>query len=127
MDQISNNRIMIIGGDAHFLYLIQRYVRRSAHPIITANPGGDWVSLAKREKPAVIILEVDSPETIGWRILQTLMADPALKEIPVIICSWLDEEERGLAEGATTYLRMPILYEDFKMTLDITLMREAYE
>lgn len=126
MDQISNNRIMIIGSDAHFLYLMQRYVRRSAHQITSANPVDDWLEMVKCEKPVAIVLEVDLPETIGWRILQTLTTDPEVREIPVIICSWLDEEKRGLAEGAATYLRMPILYEDFEAALT-AILKEEYE
>jgi hypothetical protein len=35
----------------------------------------------------------------------------------VIVCSWLDQEARGLAEGANVYLHMPILYVDFEAAL----------
>jgi CheY-like chemotaxis protein len=100
MDQIANNRIMIVGRDSHFLYLIQRFVRTSAHQIVMANLGDDGLALARCEKPEAIVLEVDQPETAGWLTLRTLKADPEAGKIPVIACSWLDEEARGLAEGA---------------------------
>ncbi len=127
MEQTSNNRIMIVGGDSHFSYLMQRYVRRSAHKIISANLGEDLLALARCEKPVAIVLEVDLPETIGWHILRALKADPEVGKIPVIICSWLDEEVRGLAEGEDIYLRMPILYEDFEAALESILMKEPNE
>jgi CheY-like chemotaxis protein len=127
MDQISNHRIMIVGGDSHFAYLMQRYVRRSAHLMVSANLGEDVLALAKSEQPDAIILEVDLPETIGWHTLQALKADPDAGKIPVIVCSWLEEEARGLAAGADCYLRMPILYADFEAALATTLMKVQNE
>jgi DNA-binding response OmpR family regulator len=127
MDLTSNNRIMIVGGDSHFSYLMQRYVRRCAHKIIPANLGEDLLALARSKKPVAIVLEVDLPETIGWHTLRTLKADPEVGRIPVIVCSWLNEEVRGLAEGADLYLRMPILYADFRAALAAILMKEHNE
>jgi CheY-like chemotaxis protein len=127
MDQISKKQIMIVGGDSHFSYLMQRYVRRSAHDIINVNLGEDLLPLARREKPAAIVLEVDRPETIGWQILRALKTDPEVGKIPVIVCSWLDEEARGLAEGADIYLRMPILYSDFGEALATIFIKEKNE
>lgn len=127
MDQTTNSRIMIVGGDSHFLYLMQRFVRTSAHQIILANLGEDVLALARCEKPVAIVLEVDQPETAGWRMLRGLKADPEAGKIPVIACSWLGEEARGLAEGANVYLRMPILYDDFGAALAVILAKEQNE
>jgi CheY-like chemotaxis protein len=117
MTQALQTRIMVIGGGHHFSYLMQRYVRVSSHQITFVNPGDDVLALIQREKPAAIVLAADLPATIGWHMLRALKADHVAGQIPVIFCSWLDEEQRGLAEGADIYLRMPILYEDFEAAL----------
>jgi DNA-binding response OmpR family regulator len=124
MDYTSNNRIMIVGGDSHFSYLMQRYVRRSTHKIISASLDEDLLALARCKKPVAIVLEVDIHTTIGWCTLRTLKTDPEVGKIPVIVCSWLDEEARGLSMGADIYLRMPILYADFKAALASILTKE---
>ena len=118
---------MIIGRDSHFSYLMQRFVRTSAHQAIPANPGDDALALAKREKPIAIVLEVDAPETTGWRVLRTLKSDPEAGKIPVMVCSWQDESARGLAERADVCLRMPILYTDFEAALATILANEKHE
>ena len=123
MDQSMNKRIMIVGGDPHFLYLMQRFVRTSAHQIIPANLGDDVLALARYEKPLAIVLEVDLPETAGWQTLRTLKSDPDASKIPVIACSWLDEPTNGLREGASVYLRMPIVYSDFETALSTILTK----
>ena len=127
MDQTTNNRIMIVGGDSHFLYLMQRFVRTSAHQIILANLGDDVLALARCEKPAAIVLEVDLPETVGWCTLRALKADLEVRRIPVMACSWQDEAARGLVDGADAYLRMPILYADFEVALTTILTKEQNE
>jgi CheY-like chemotaxis protein len=127
MDQNTNNRIMIVGGDSHFLYLMQRFVRSSAHQIVMANLGDDVLALARCKQPVAIVLEVDLPESSGWRTLRTLKDDLEVGKIPVIACSWLDEESRCLVEGASIYLRMPIMHTDFGAALAIILAKEKHE
>ena len=124
MIQTANDRVMIVGGNVHFLYLMQRYVGTSKLQIFPASLDDDILSLARSEEPVAIVLEVDKPGTIGWHILHELKTDPIVARIPVIVCSWLDEEARSLAEGADIYLRMPILYADFGAALTATLMKE---
>ena len=123
MKQITNNRIIVAGGDSNFSYLMQRYARRYAHKIIYANQGEDLLALAKCQKPVAIILEVDRPKSIGWQLLQDLKIDHETGEIPVLVCSWLEEETLALDQGADAYLRMPILYSDFEATLESILVK----
>lgn len=127
MNQTLNNRIIVAGGDSNFSYLMQRYVSRCAHKIIYANLGEDLIALTKDQKPVAIILEVDRPKTIGWQLLQNLKADQETEKIPVIVCSWLEEETFALDQGANAYLRMPILYSDFETTLESILVKKQNE
>ncbi len=124
MDQYAKKPIMVIGSDAQFTYLMQRYISSSAHQIISVHLGEDVIARAKCEKPAAIVLDVDPPQMIGWQILQALKADPDVRDIPVIVCSWLNEDVRGRELGADCYLHMPILYADFEAMLATTLLKE---
>ena len=127
MDQTANNLIMIIGGDSHFTYLMQRYVKTSAHQIVFAALGEDVLAQAKCEKPTAIVLVVDPPEAIGWHTLQVLKTDQEVGNTPVIVCSWLDEEAHSLELGADFFLHMPILYADFEAALATTIFKEQDE
>jgi CheY-like chemotaxis protein len=117
MDRATAPTVMIVGDDSDFSYLMQRYVRQSGYQMTIAHPGEKALKLAKQKRPAVIVLEIDPPETVGWDMLQALKADPDTHNIPVVICSWADERTRGLAEGAAGYLRKPVLYGDFLRAL----------
>ena len=109
--------IMVIGYDSDFCYLMHRYAIKSAYRIVLSRLGQDALVLARREKPAAIMLEVDASGAICWGVLRALKADPGTRDIPVVICSWLDQEEGSLEDGADVYLQKPILYEDFVTAL----------
>jgi CheY-like chemotaxis protein len=121
-------KIMVVGDDPSFCYLMRRYALKSAHPIVFAYLGEDALALARRENPAAIMLEVGLPGTMGWNVLRLLKANQATCDIPVVLCSWLDEEDCSLEEGADVYLRKPILYEDFLAALaDIDALGKGLE
>jgi CheY-like chemotaxis protein len=124
MNQNSSERIMIVGRDLPSSYMLQRFVRKSAHPVIATIHSDDVLALARCEKPLAIVLEVDTPENVGWNLLRSLKSNPETKQIPVMACSWQDESARGLAEGADGYLRMPFLYEEFGTALAALLTKE---
>jgi CheY-like chemotaxis protein len=51
-------------------------------------------------------------------VLDQLKSDPDTRHFPVIICSIVEELEKGFSLGATDYLVKPILEEDIVHALD---------
>jgi CheY-like chemotaxis protein len=124
----TGDKIMVVGDDSSFCYLMRRYALKSAHPIVFAYLGEDALALAQRENPAAIVLEVGLPGTMGWDVLRLLRAHQATCNIPVVLCSWLDEGDCSLHEDADVYLRKPILYEDFLAALaDVGVLDKGLE
>lgn len=70
------------------------------------------VKKARQERPCAITLDVLWPDEQGWQILSELKQDPTTRDIPVIICSMVEDKERALDLGADAYLTKPILGED---------------
>jgi CheY-like chemotaxis protein len=64
---------------------------------IEAVSGEEGLALARHEQPAAIFLDLVMPEMDGFETLARLRADPATREIPVIIntSSDLDAERRA--------------------------------
>jgi CheY-like chemotaxis protein len=127
MGQADDSSIMVIGNNAHFCYLMRRYIRKSMFQPIFSTLGDEALALAQREKPRAIVLEVDHPGTTSWQILRALKGHPETHNIPVVLCSWQDDARQGLQEGASACLCMPILYEDFGAALAATLTKVKNE
>jgi CheY-like chemotaxis protein len=70
------------------------------------------VELASRLNPVVITLDVMMPGCDGWQVLEDLKLDPLTKNIPVIICTILEDQGKGTGLGASDYLTKPILEDD---------------
>jgi response regulator of citrate/malate metabolism len=105
--------IMIIGSDASFCYLMQRYVTQSHHAVCMAYLGEDIVAMILRESPIAILLEADPPANRSLALLETLSGHAGTCDIPVVLCAWQEQEKTESHFGADGYLPKPILYKDF--------------
>jgi len=75
--------------------------------ILKALNGEEGLSIAKKELPDLILLDLILPKKNGFEVLGELKNDPATKDIPIIVLTNLEgssDIERALALGATTYL-----------------------
>jgi CheY-like chemotaxis protein len=69
-------------------------------------------------KPFAITLDIMMPSKDGWQVLEELRSDPVTRDIPVIICSIVAEQDKAFSLGAVDYLSKPILGEDLARSLD---------
>jgi DNA-binding response OmpR family regulator len=66
--------------------------------------------LLKTNKPSLIILDIDMPETDGFDVIKALKSRPDTKDIPVIFLTGKtdrDDELKGLSLGAVDYITKP--------------------
>lgn len=117
MNSTATLGILVIGNDSHFSYLLRRYIRKSEHRPMLANPDDDILSKVKTDKPAAIIIEVDQPGSNGWLALRAIKECAETAHIPIVVCSWRDERKTVNDAAADIYLQMPILYDDFVSAL----------
>jgi CheY-like chemotaxis protein len=115
---VETSIVMIVGGDAHFIYLMRHYTRTSGRRAVVAPLDGEVVRLAQQERPAMIVLESDLAEPASRDVLQALKADRATRDFPVMVCSWQDAETSTLAQEADSYLQKPVSYEEFLAMLE---------
>lgn len=69
-------------------------------------------------KPLAVILDIMMPGQDGWQVLTTLKSKTETRDTPVIICSIIEEQDRGFSLGAADYLVKPILEEDLVQAID---------
>jgi len=83
------------------------FLEKAGYKIVHALDGEIGLSLAKKENPDLILLDLILPKMSGFEVLEKLKEDNATKNIPVIILTNLEEStdvEKSLKLGATTYL-----------------------
>jgi signal transduction histidine kinase/CheY-like chemotaxis protein len=100
--------VLVIDDDATVVDLMQRNLTKDGYEVKVARDGATGLALARAAAPDVILLDVMMPGMDGWAVLTELKNDPALRAIPVIMSTMLDEQGMGLALGADDYLVKPI-------------------
>jgi HAMP domain-containing protein/signal transduction histidine kinase/CheY-like chemotaxis protein len=100
--------LLIIDNDGGFAEFLLETAHRAGFKGLVTPSGAAGLALASEYLPHAITLDISLPDVNGWRVLQRLKADLALRHIPVYVVSTVDEPERGLLLGAQGILPKPI-------------------
>jgi PAS domain S-box-containing protein len=100
--------VLVIDDDPTVHDLMRRFLVKDGFKIVPALTGEEGLRIARASAPDVILLDVQMPTMDGWTVLQRLKADPALKDIPVVLVTMTDEKGLGYSLGANDYLLKPV-------------------
>jgi len=100
--------LLVVEDNESVIKAFRRYLAGYNYQIIGATTGAEALKLAEEKKPTTITLDVMIPNQDGWEILQALKNNPATQDIPVIICSVLEDPSLARSLGASAYLQKPV-------------------
>ncbi len=110
--------VLCVDDDEGVIMLFRRYLSKQGYYVIGLTDGQSTLEKARTHKPFAITLDVMMPGKDGWAIIQELKSHPDTHDIPVIICSIISDQERGISLGASGYLVKPILESDLITALE---------
>ncbi len=100
--------VLVIDDDPRVHDLLRRTLAREGFRVEAASDGPEGLRLARELRPDAITLDVMMPGMDGWAVLAALKSDAELAEIPVVMLTIVDNQNRGFALGAVDYLTKPI-------------------
>jgi len=103
-----NTTVLVIDDDPAVRDLLARFLIKEGYRVLVAPDGEVGLQVARREQPDAITLDVMMPRLDGWEVLKRLKAQPETANIPVVMCSIVDNTGLGFALGASDYLTKPI-------------------
>ena len=103
--------ILIVEDDPDAAALLGESLEGAGYRTRHAVSGSIALHLARELEPAAITLDVMMPGMDGWRVLQALKADRRTAQIPVVVCSIVDNRALGYRLGASDYLIKPVAPE----------------
>jgi len=110
--------LLIVEDDDAFARTLLGMARDRGFRGIVGSTGAQALELAKTLKPDAITLDLRLPDMDGWVVLDQLKHDPDTRHIPVHVISALEDERRGLEQGAIAFLTKPAEREDVDNALD---------
>src|SRR6266568_5555719 len=131
---MSPKKILIVDDSPVVLKALSMKLKSNGYAAITAEDGASAVSLARREKPDLILLDVSFPPDVGhgggvpwdgFLIMAWMRRMDEVKDIPVVIITGGDPvktKERAIAAGAANFFHKPIENDEL-----LTVIRQTLE
>jgi two-component system, cell cycle response regulator len=109
-------RILVIEDDPASLELICYLLQAYGYTPLTAGDGEAGLEVARRERPDLIICDIELPNRNGFQVAQQLKGESLLSQVPLVAVTafaMVGDREKVLAAGFDGYLSKPITPETF--------------
>lgn len=113
-DQLAHgeNVVLSIDDDPQVIALYERFLIANGYKVVALTDPELAVEKAIELKPFAITLDIMMPQKDGWVVMQELKKNEQTRNIPILVCSILEEEEKGFSMGASDYLVKPFASDD---------------
>lgn len=119
-------RILVVDDEPDIVALVVYHLAKAKYKVSSATSGSDALALAKRERPALIVLDLMLPGMSGFDVLEQLRSDPDTASIAVLMLTARKDEPdriRGLELGADDYLTKPFSPQELVLRVGAILRR----
>src|ERR1700680_2219457 len=124
--QLSTERVLVVDDEPDIVALVAYHLAKAGYRVATAANGQDALGLARRERPAMVVLDLMLPGLSGWDVLEQLRSDDATRDVAVLMLTARKEEAdriRGLSLGADDYLTKPFSPQELVLRVGAILRR----
>jgi class 3 adenylate cyclase len=104
-------RLLVVDDNKVNRLLLSRGLEQQGHSVATAENGRIALEMLRREPFDLVLLDMEMPEMDGFQVLEHLVKDTQLRDLPVIVTSSLegiDHVVRCIELGAEDYLPKPV-------------------
>lgn len=109
--QVISGNILVVDDNDSNRNLLAHQLHRQGHTISTTPSGREALKLIRENKPDLILLDLFMPDMNGFDVLQEMHSDAALRAVPVIIITGLNDKDAAvkcIEAGAFDLLIKPV-------------------
>lgn len=122
---IHNKKCILMVDDSKVIHKrTGEFLRGQGYLVIDAYDGAEGFEMARREKPDLIISDVEMPVMDGYEMCKRIKNCPETALIPTVIVSSLGKGldiDRGFEAGANDYLIKPVVHEELHSCVNMLL------
>jgi len=107
---VETGRLLVVDDNETNREVLQRRLTAQGHDVRVAHNGTQALDMLRTQDFDLVLLDILMPEIDGFDVLVRVKSDEALRDIPVIMISALDEMDvvvRCIESGAEDYLQKP--------------------
>ena len=108
---MARNKVLIVDDEKDILDLLEYNLEKEGYEVLSAMDGEEAISMAKAEKPNMVLLDIMMPQMDGIETCRRLRELPQLKGTFIVFLTARAEEYSELAgfdAGADDYIAKPI-------------------
>jgi two-component system, cell cycle response regulator DivK len=112
--------VLVIEDNPTNMKLAITLLEAAGHSVLTATDAEAGLTLARIERPNLILMDIQLPGIDGLEATAQLKRDETTRAIPVIALTALamkGDEERIRAAGCDGYIAKPLRYKDFQAAI----------
>jgi CheY-like chemotaxis protein len=109
-------KILVVEDNEQNRYLIQYMLEKGGYGVFLAQNGKEGVAMAVRERPDLILMDIQLPDMDGLEVTRRIRASEADDTIPIVAVTsfaMTGDREKALAAGCNGYIEKPINPETF--------------
>jgi two-component system cell cycle response regulator DivK len=121
-------RILIVEDNPANMKLASLLLEKANHQTLCAMDAETGLTLARAERPDLILMDVQLPGMDGLAATALLKADLATAAIPIIALTAMamkEDREKTQAAGCDAYIAKPLRYQEQYEAIDALLARTA--
>lgn len=119
-------RVLVVDDEPDIVALVAYHLAKAGYRVSTAATGTEAVEVARRDRPALLVLDLMLPGMSGYDVLQQLRAEEGTRNVGVLLLTARREEPdriRGLSLGADDYLTKPFSPQELVLRVGAILRR----
>ena len=116
-------KILVVDDEIAVCKQLRKFLESKGYSVVEAHSGDEALSVYKKERPDVVLLDIRMPRKDGLETLRELMVlDPKVKVI--MVTAVLERELAGQAdvEKALNYIAKPINLEHLELVLETQIV-----
>jgi len=104
---MTREKVLIVDDERKIVDLVQMYLEKDGYRVLAAYDGPQAIELTRREKPALVVLDLNLPGTPGLDVCRTIRREST---VPIVMLTARDQDTDkilGLELGADDYVTKP--------------------
>jgi DNA-binding response OmpR family regulator len=110
-----SHKILIADDEPNIVVSLEYLLKRAGYTVLVARDGQEAIDAIRRERPALVLLDVMMPKKSGHEVCAELRADEAIRDTRVLMLSAKGRDtdvDKGLGVGADAYMTKPFSTKD---------------
>jgi two-component system, OmpR family, phosphate regulon response regulator PhoB len=125
---VSKERILLVDDEADIVELLEYNLRQAGYTVVTARDGSAALGEVRRQRPDLILLDLNLPDISGTEVCRRLRRDTSTQTIPIMMITARGEEiDRvvGFELGADDYVVKPFSPRELVLRIGAVLRRAS--